>query len=118
MAQTNRRPPGSRACPKCGIWHWRSHAYCERCFADYMAEWRYRRPLVSLEEIEKIRVRGIARQAVKKGLIPRLPCKDCGHEPAQMHHEDYSRPLEVVWLCRSCHTLRHQDEAKTQGSTT
>ena len=23
------------------------------------------------------------------------------------HHPDYSRPLSVVWLCRSCHALEH-----------
>jgi hypothetical protein len=24
------------------------------------------------------------------------------------HQEDYSKPLEVMWLCTSCHQLRHK----------
>lgn len=24
------------------------------------------------------------------------------------HHEDYKKPLEVVWVCFACHAIRHR----------
>lgn len=40
-------------------------------------------------------------------LIPG-PCADCGSaDNIHAHHEDYSKPLDVVWLCASCHRVRH-----------
>ena len=52
------------------------------------------------------------RTARRKGEAPSLPsgqmCVDCRLKPAvHGHHEDYDKPLEVDWLCTSCHKLRH-----------
>ena len=33
-----------------------------------------------------------------------------GRARIQAHHEDYSKPLEVEWLCQSCHTRRHHPD--------
>ncbi len=37
----------------------------------------------------------------------RVRCPECGQsvEPRQLHghHVDYSKPLEVIWLCEQCH---------------
>jgi hypothetical protein len=35
------------------------------------------------------------------------PCERCGAPDAEKHHDDYSRPLAVRWLCRSCHLALH-----------
>lgn len=47
--------------------------------------------------------------AVKTGkLIKPKKCSKCGIEVRlSAHHEDYSKPLEVLWLCSSCHKLEH-----------
>jgi hypothetical protein len=38
-------------------------------------------------------------------------CENCGRRVwsrnLHAHHEDYSKPLEVEWLCASCHKDRH-----------
>lgn len=45
--------------------------------------------------------------AIKRGLIARQPCEECGAEPADGHHPDYDRPMAVVWLCRRHHRALH-----------
>ena len=44
--------------------------------------------------------------AVKAGRLPKRPCCVCGEE-AEAHHDDYSKPLEVRWLCRVHHVQVH-----------
>jgi len=71
---------------------------------------------VKEEKLEKSRtynksVKGRAsqklRDAVRQGKIKRQPCEKC-HEPnADGHHDDYSKPLDVRWLCRKCHAQHH-----------
>lgn len=56
---------------------------------------------------EKIKAREAVSRAVKSGKLKRLPCEVCGDQNSQAHHEDYSRPLDVVWLCRKHHRQRH-----------
>src|SRR5258707_11637000 len=42
-------------------------------------------------------------KAVKSGKLERKPCVVCGSRPTHAHHFDYSRPLDVIWLCPKCH---------------
>lgn len=48
----------------------------------------------------------ITYNAVKRGEIKRQPCWVCG-DKAEAHHPDYSRPLDVVWLCLVHHRQAH-----------
>lgn len=45
--------------------------------------------------------------AIKRGLIERQPCEECGAEPTDGHHDDYDRPMVVRWLCRRHHRAAH-----------
>jgi hypothetical protein len=44
--------------------------------------------------------------ALKVGLIQKHPCFICGKK-AEAHHPDYSRPLDVMWLCTPHHKETH-----------
>ena len=52
-------------------------------------------------------VRGVVARAVRKGTLIKLACEVCGNVKSQGHHEDYSKPLEVIWLCSVHHKERH-----------
>jgi ribosomal protein S27AE len=45
--------------------------------------------------------------AVRDGKLKREPCAICGAEQVHAHHKDYSRPLDVIWLCAKCHHRIH-----------
>ena len=46
-------------------------------------------------------------EAVRSGKLKKLPCQVCGNKRTQGHHEDYAKPLDVVWLCTRHHADRH-----------
>lgn len=61
---------------------------------------------------ERVRARYLLREALRKGQVTRpATCAICD-KPKRVvaHHEDYSKPLEVEWLCYSCHGYKHVDQ--------
>lgn len=49
-----------------------------------------------------------AGNAIRDGRLVRQPCEICGAR-AQAHHDDYSKPLDVRWLCPKHHTEWHKN---------
>jgi hypothetical protein len=47
-----------------------------------------------------------ARNATR--VLSRNPCSICGAERAEAHHPDYSKPLDVIWLCKTHHAQAHR----------
>jgi hypothetical protein len=46
--------------------------------------------------------------AILTGRLVRQPCERCGTtQHIVAHHEDYNKPLDVVWLCKHHHKERH-----------
>lgn len=72
-------------------------------------------PKVPLSQYQtEHQVRGIFRRWVKaNGIEPPEICTRCG-KPGRMvaHHSDYSKPLEVEWICHSCHAFEHIEALK------
>lgn len=49
-------------------------------------------------------------KALRAGTLVKKPCEHCGTEVGvQGHHENYDKPLEVVWLCQKDHDERHRE---------
>jgi hypothetical protein len=49
----------------------------------------------------------ITGNAIKNGTLIKEPCLICG-DVSEAHHPDYSRPLDVVWLCVKHHKETHK----------
>lgn len=46
-------------------------------------------------------------RALKRGTLVKGVCEICGEYKTEAHHEDYSKPLNVKWLCSPCHHRLH-----------
>jgi len=69
----------------------------------YKARFRAKFPL-------KARAHDLVKNALASGMLVRpTRCEACGSEKNKphSHHEDYSRPLDVQWICQPCHIAHH-----------
>ena len=103
---------------------------CRKCFSEYnrerylankdkvkanVASYRKANPekvyQTRLKSFEKNGTRGncyrLIEAALKAGVIEKPDlCQVCGKKPdkrIEAHHEDYSKPLDIVWCCSKCH---------------
>lgn len=60
---------------------------------------------------EKVAAREAVAAALRNGSIERQPCEVCGERNTHGHHDDYSKPLAVRWLCRPHHQEHHRRTA-------
>lgn len=52
--------------------------------------------------------RWIVNRRIASGKLKREPCEVCGAIQVEAHHDDYSKPLEVRWLCHTHHREHHK----------
>ena len=71
-------------------------------------KWREENPI-------KKRAHDIVRLHVSSGKIKSQPCVKCGSDKSSAHHEDYRKPLEIIWFCHSCHMDHHSKKRKNVG---
>lgn len=58
----------------------------------------------------KIKAQHLAKKAEKNGVLMKPDsCQHCGLKTDRLHkhHHDYSRPLDVKYLCSCCHGMEH-----------
>lgn len=83
--------------------------FCRACHAKWMRENRPKHGELSEEARRRSNARAYANVNQGRGkLVPR-PCEKCGAAKVEKHHDDYSKPLEVRWLCRGCHLAHHRE---------
>lgn len=57
----------------------------------------------------KQNAREVLHRCLKAGeIIKPDSCENCSNSKVEAHHSDYSKPLEVNWLCRQCHADLHK----------
>lgn len=62
---------------------------------------------------ERLQARASVRRAIVTGRLKTEPCEVCGaSDIVTAHHHDYSRHLDVVWLCYRHHVALHRFDPK------
>lgn len=82
---------------RASIERWNSSKKAQEAFKRYQKRYRERQP-------GKVAARRMVKLAVFLGHLHQpAVCQLCGSSDPEAHHPDYSRPLDVLWLCRMCH---------------
>ena len=113
---------------------------CRKCkHADYMRRWYQRKTLeerrawIARRDKERVRADDLRRHArnsgqleyearrvavfavnnaIHRGELERQPCEVCGAtENVHGHHDDYSKPFNIRWLCPPHHAAEHNRAA-------
>lgn len=119
LAPRVNRKRGPVLCP-CGQKKEDYSSYCKDCAARNMKAWRLKqaggvvkpKKIALTPEEKKLRrdVRAITHSALRRGILISLPCEVCGTDTnIEAHHDDYSKPLDVRWLCKSHHDDHHKN---------
>lgn len=78
---------------------------------EYIKEYRSRYP-------KKYAAHAAVSNAVKTGVLVPLPCEVCGtNEKVHAHHDDYSKQLDVRWLCAAHHAQWHDKNGEGRNGS-
>ena len=64
----------------------------------------------ALANQHKIKAHYQVAKAIKNGSLIKAPCIVCSNKKSQAHHEDYEKPLDVRWMCATCHRAEHRSK--------
>lgn len=65
------------------------------------------------------KARRLVQQAILSGDITKSACEVCGSKVRiEAHHDDYNKPLEIRWLCASCHKKWHTQNKPIRAAYT
>lgn len=102
-----------------------SNCYCVDCASIWRKEYLASHPEVRQRmydrrneirkndpvEMVKVYVRSMTGRAIKTGKLMKMPCEVCfAEENVEAHHDDYLKPLDVRWLCKTHHAEHHKND--------
>ncbi len=68
-------------------------------------------PLSEDEKAMHVAARNYLHNMIKQGFVKRQNCEICNSDKyVEGHHDDYTKPLDVRWLCKKHHTEHHTNE--------
>lgn len=73
---------------------------------------------------EKREAHYIVGNAIRDGKLIKQPCMECGSLDVEAHHDDYSKPLDVIWVCNKHHKQKDKErrlresESRTKNGNT
>lgn len=109
---------GRHMCRKCSnerakIWRSKNKDKIRKYFKKYGKE--YTKSGKAIISVNKWKARNKEKNSIylkvfyeiKMGRMIKGECEVCGNPKVDGHHKDYSKPLEVTWLCRKHHKEEH-----------
>ena len=102
--------------------HSKSEHYCSNKCADnyrenhggqsppFLSKWKIRKKIATNDPLVAIRkkARSKTHHLVNKGIVVKKTCVVCGEKEVIAHHEDYSKPYDIIWLCDNHHIAYHE----------
>ena len=111
--------------------HNKSEYYCsEKCSEDYkpnefsekpefISKWKIRKRKVMRDPflMQRNKIRNKTKKLIKTEKIKKKPCQIWNSKNSIAHHEDYTNPYKIIWLCEKHHKEYHEGKiAINKGS--
>ncbi len=94
-------------CRSCGMIVTKKWAQSEKGREKHLINHRNSRKMYDKRHPEKRRAHYALKNAIRTGKIIKQVCQVCSDPLVDGHHYDYTKPLEVIWLCRKHHFELH-----------
>ena len=94
---------------KCEQSYRESHA---KNIPSFLSKWKLRKLKSAKDPLIEVRKKGrrITNNLIKSGKLKKGSCVVCESSEVLAHHEDYSRPDDIIWICENHHKLYHNGE--------
>ena len=75
---------------------------------EWKNTWRKKYP-------ERARAHMLVMHAMRNGTLQNEDCALCREVKTEAHHEDYTKPIEAIWLCNPCHRELHRKKRSEEN---